>query len=204
MELPVRGIHWEPSESHTNALIQPVKIYFISRLIIKRGLELTTNTLGSTFGKEEVGIRFPPSTSSLPQSPFNEGLSLNFFYPRFISGWRWRFHPMWSFSSSSWWEEAKSWSNIGAFRSLRSQSMLEIFLACELMRSVHNTSVTERGSLAQWAWWVVRGGCRSFGSLYVAVFRTQGASPPLGWGHVFSLVAIHFGAALVGLLSQKI
>ena len=170
------------------------KFYFISRLIIKRGLELTTNTLGSTFGKEEAGIWFPPSTSSLPQSPFNGGLSLNFMYPRFISGWRWRFHPMWSFSSSSRWEEAKSWSNIRAFRSLRSQSMLEIFLACELMRGVHNTSV----GLVICPWWL----SVVWFSLCGGVSHPRVFTSPR-WGRVFSLVAIHFGAGWVGLLSQK-
>ena len=35
-------LHWEPmepSKSRTNAPIQPVKVHFISRLVIKRGLE---------------------------------------------------------------------------------------------------------------------------------------------------------------------
>ena len=43
-------------KSHTNALIQCVKFHFISKLVIKRGLELMATTLGYTFQKEEVGI----------------------------------------------------------------------------------------------------------------------------------------------------
>ena len=35
--------------------------------IIKRGLELMDGTFGSTFGKEEVGVRFPLLVSSLSQ-----------------------------------------------------------------------------------------------------------------------------------------
>ena len=33
----------EPSESHMNALIQPVKFHFISKLVSERGLELMAN-----------------------------------------------------------------------------------------------------------------------------------------------------------------
>ena len=54
---------------------EPVKFHFISRLVIKRGLELMASPLGSTFRKEEVGV-FHPSVASPPQSPFNEGFSL--------------------------------------------------------------------------------------------------------------------------------
>ena len=38
--------------------------------------------------------------------------------------------------------DAKSWGSIGAFRSLRSQSTAEIFLARELMGGIHNASLT--------------------------------------------------------------
>jgi hypothetical protein len=40
---------------------------FISKLVIKRGLELVASALGSTFGKEEVGFRFLMLASSLLQ-----------------------------------------------------------------------------------------------------------------------------------------
>jgi hypothetical protein len=38
--------------------------------------------------------------------------------------------------------EATNWGRIGAFRSLRSQLTVKIFLACELMAGVHNASMT--------------------------------------------------------------
>jgi hypothetical protein len=56
-------------------------------------------------------------------------------YPRFISGWRWRLHPLVKFSKLYLrGREARSWGSIGTFTSLRSQSTTEIFLlARELM-----------------------------------------------------------------------
>jgi hypothetical protein len=58
-----RELHWEPSKSHTNAFIRLDKIYFILKLVIKRGLELMASALGSTFEKEEVEVRFLPLAS---------------------------------------------------------------------------------------------------------------------------------------------
>jgi hypothetical protein len=49
-----------------NGVPRRVVIKFISRLVIKRGLELMTSIVGSTFRKEEAGVRFPPLASSLP------------------------------------------------------------------------------------------------------------------------------------------
>ena len=66
--VPIGELHWElwePSKSHTNALIQLVKIHFISKLVIKRGLELMACALSSTFGEEEVGVQFSLLASSL-------------------------------------------------------------------------------------------------------------------------------------------
>ena len=62
-----------------NVLMQPVKFHFISRLVIERALELMAmaNILGSTFQKEEVGVRPPPPSIISSASPFNEGLSLS-------------------------------------------------------------------------------------------------------------------------------
>ena len=70
---------WVPSKSHTNALIQLVKFYFISKVVIKRGLKLMAGTLGSTFRKGEVGIQIPHLASSPPQVLLDEGLSLKIF-----------------------------------------------------------------------------------------------------------------------------
>ena len=53
--------------SHTNALMQPHIFHYISRVVMERGLELMASTLGSNFGKEEVGIQFPPEELSLLQ-----------------------------------------------------------------------------------------------------------------------------------------
>ena len=41
--------------------------------------------------------------------------------------------------------EAKSWGNMGAFRSLGSQSTVEIFLAHDYKGGVHNASVMQIG-----------------------------------------------------------
>ena len=62
-----RSQHALGVKSHINALMQPVIFSFISRLVIKKGLELMACTLGFTFRKEEVRNRFPMSTSSLLQ-----------------------------------------------------------------------------------------------------------------------------------------
>ena len=74
LPLPQRGTPlgtlrtlWEPSKTHTNALIQLLEFYFFSQLVIKRGLELMASTLGSTFKNQEVRVRFPPLASSPPQ-----------------------------------------------------------------------------------------------------------------------------------------
>ena len=73
----MRAFVWDFEGSHTNALIQSVKFHFISKLVIKRGLELMANTVGSTFRKEEVVVL--PLASSPPQILLNEGLSLKIF-----------------------------------------------------------------------------------------------------------------------------
>ena len=52
------------------------KFHFISRLVIKRGLELMASSLGSTFRKKEVGIRNLSVGIISFASPFNEGVTL--------------------------------------------------------------------------------------------------------------------------------
>ena len=63
-----------PHKSHTNALIQVVGFHFISRLAIKRGLELMIGTLGSIFDKEEIGVRTPQLAISNPKVFFKKDL----------------------------------------------------------------------------------------------------------------------------------
>ena len=63
-----------PHKSHTNALIQVVGFHFISRLAIKRGLELMIGTLGSIFDKEEIGVRTPQLAISHPKVFFKKDL----------------------------------------------------------------------------------------------------------------------------------
>jgi hypothetical protein len=55
----MRAFVWDSKGSH--------RILFHFKYDHQKGLELTASTIGSTFGKEEVGIRFLPSASSLPQ-----------------------------------------------------------------------------------------------------------------------------------------
>jgi hypothetical protein len=70
-----------------------------------------------------IGVRSPLLASSPPQVLVTKDLVWN-FHPRFVSGWRWRFHPTWSFSSSTRWEEKPEMeANIRAFKTVKSQSM---------------------------------------------------------------------------------
>jgi hypothetical protein len=63
---------WDP---HTNALMKPYIFHYILGMVMERGLELMVSTIGSNFGKEEVGVH--PSVGIIsPASPFNEGSNL--------------------------------------------------------------------------------------------------------------------------------
>ena len=104
MEFPTWELK-EPLKSHTIALKQLVKFHFISRMVIKRGLELIASTLSSTFWKEELGVRTPSPWHHLLHKSFQWRTSFLNFHPRFVNERRWRFHPTWSFWSSTRGEE---------------------------------------------------------------------------------------------------
>ena len=173
-------LHWElreePSKSHTNPLIQPVKIHLISRLVIKRVLELMASTLGSTCQKVKIRDRTPLLASSPSQVLLMKDLvwktssklcekmevemssNVKFFqlYPRG--------------------KEAKSWNNIGAFIYVRSQSTAEIFLAHNHMGGIHITSVTPGG-----------------GGLPLALVRSNGGTSTSGANFLLVPVLTYLG-----------
>lgn len=141
---PLRTLRTCVGTSHTNALIQSNKFYYISWLVIKRGLELMTSTLDSTFRNEEVTIWTPLLASSPPRVLLRTGLGWKFsselcermeveisssvkFFGLYLRG-----------------REARCWGNIGAFEYVKSQSMVEILLTHDHTGGIHNASMTRQ------------------------------------------------------------
>ena len=101
----------------------------ISSSRINKACDGSHSEMGLCFSKGR-GMSWNPLLASSPlQSLFNEGLSLK-KSSKIVSGWRWRFHPTWSFSSSTRSEgELEVGATVGAFKSIKSQLTARIFLA---------------------------------------------------------------------------
>lgn len=119
--------------------IQTVKFHFISRSVFKRALELMANTLTSTFQKEVVGsLILPFGIISPPQVLLMKDL----VQKTSSKLYEWMEVEISSivkfFKLCRGGIEAKSWGKIRAFRFVRLQSTVNIFLARDHMGGVHN------------------------------------------------------------------
>ena len=102
---------------HTNALTQLIKFHFISRLVIKRGLELMASTLASTFHKEEVAVWTPP----FPCWHHLLLVWICFIQDLWVDGsGDFTQHEVFFFKLYPRGKETITWDNIGTSRSIRS------------------------------------------------------------------------------------
>ena len=102
------------SKSHTNALIQPVKSHFISRSVVKKGMELMANTVGFAFGKEEVVASSPPQVLLMKDLIWKFSSKISEWMKVKISS-NVKFFKLYLRE-----REANIWNNIRTFRSLKS------------------------------------------------------------------------------------
>lgn len=121
--------------------IQLVKFHFVLMLVMTKGLQLMASTLGSAFQKEDVGLRISPLASSLPQVLLMEDLVLkNSSKIHEYEGREFIQHEL--FQAYPRGRDARCWSNLEAFRSIKSQSTTKIFVAPNHTVNAHNALVT--------------------------------------------------------------